>query len=247
MDDLNLKLEVRPTVRARSPRELLIFSLDDTLVDTSLYWLARTAVARAVAEKTGTVQDIGIGRIYQVWAKHEAVTVHDTWEAFQKVAGVPQDPDGDMYSVMARTLRSEYPIAIPGAEALLRWAQPRFTLALLTEGEPAVQMRKLEAAAFNSFFKEVKIVHSKGTEAFQALISGMGFSPRNSWVIGTSVAGDLNPALEAGAHAIHFPNPHVRHTGLDERDEEPVKPVFRIRDLVDARAILAKPAIGMAA
>jgi hypothetical protein len=69
----DLKLEVRPALRVRSPRELLIFSLDDTLIDTGMYWLARAALFSAVTAKTG----MGHGKHPHAGIRFRAQSGHD--------------------------------------------------------------------------------------------------------------------------------------------------------------------------
>jgi phosphoglycolate phosphatase-like HAD superfamily hydrolase len=103
-------------------------------------------------------------------------------------------------------------------------------------------MQKLEAAKLNGYFKEIRAVPAKRKEDLLALFSDMGFSPRNSWVVGGSVSSDVNPALEAGANCILYVPRHPRHVGAHENTGEPAGPIFRIHELADARAILAKPA-----
>jgi putative hydrolase of the HAD superfamily len=251
MDPLKegLKLEVRPTLGVRSPRELLIFSLDDTLIDTSLYWRAKKAFARAVAAKTGTAEELATedSRTYEITPKHESVTVHDTWEEFRKECAIPPEGDNDLYMLVARLLRCKFPPAISGAEDLVKWAAPLFTLAMLTSGDRETQVGKLEDSKLRIFFKDAKIVPAKGVEDFRTVISEMGFSPRNSWVIGSSMREDINPGLEAGANCILYTSPHPRRVGSREKAEEPLKPIFRIHELLDARAILAKPSTSLAA
>jgi putative hydrolase of the HAD superfamily len=252
-----LRLEIRPTLRVRSPRELLIFSLDDTLIDTSLYWIARAAFARAVAEKTGKAEEqianVHGGwesnnlRSYEISPKHDLVSMHDTWQAFQKVCDIPEESDPDLYLLMAKSLRGKFPSAITGAGDLLKWAQAHFTLALLASGDPEVQLGKLDASNLRSFFKEIKVVPSKRPEDYRGVMSALGFSPRNSWVIGSSIGSDINPGIEAGANCIHYPRRYMKYTGTRNQAEEPAVPVFRIHELLDARAILAKPAASMAA
>jgi len=244
--DSALKLEVRPVIRSRSPRELLIFNLDDTLVDTSLYWLARTAFARAVAARTGQPEP-EIPLTYEAVPKHESVTMRDAWEAFQKECDVPLDTDNDLYLLVAKSLRNKFPAPISGAEDLLKWAQTRFTVALLTSGESEVQMGKLGDSKLGSIFHKIKVVPSKGTADFLSLISEMGFSPRNSWVIGSSIPSDINPGIEAGANCVYYTSPHPTRKGAHAKVEEPSVPVFRIHELSDARAILAKPSASLAA
>ena len=242
-------------MRTRSPRELLIFSLDDTLIDTRLYWLARAAYARAVAAMTGKAESeiAGVlpgaetesGRVYDCVPEQGAVTMQDAWQVFQKECELPQQGDMTLYGVMTRSLRQKYPSMKAGAEDLLKWAQARFTLALLTCGNAEVQKQKIEAANLGGFFKELKVVAANGPEVIVGLISGLGFSPRNSWVIGGSVRGEINPGIAAGTHCILYTPPKLN--GTNDDGEDPSEAVFRIHDLVDARAILAKPSASLAA
>lgn len=247
---LELKLEVRPTILRRSPRELLIFSLDDTLIDTSLYWLARSALARAITEKTGStegetpgVYDTWTGdenRVYESGTGRDQVTTHDIWQAFRAECEMPQEENSDLYLTVALVLRSKYPTAIPGAETLLKWAQTRFTLAMLTTGDRDLQLQKIEGAKLGGFFKAVKAVPAKRTEDYLALIAEMGFSPRNSWVIGDSVRYDIEPGVAAGANCIHYTSPHPKRKGAKELVQLPEGSAFRLHELLDARSILAK-------
>lgn len=249
----DLKLEIRPTLRVRSPRELLIFSLDDTLIDTSLYWIARAALSSAVTAKTGkTVPDIVT--VYEAWnaenvrmrefsSGRNPVTIHDAWETLQKECDMPQTGIPDLYSLMINALRVKFPCAIPGAEDLLKWAQPRFALALLTSGDAELERQKLEAAKIDGFFKQVRILPSKGKEDMLALMSNMGFNPRNSWIIGSSMQSDIHPGIAVGANCIHFTCPRPKLCGALDEAGEPPGPAFRIYDLLDARAILAKPGV----
>jgi len=249
----DFKLVVNPTIRARSPRELLIFSLDDTLVDTSLYWLARAAFARAAGAKAETTEgnivriEEGLetenNRTYEIIGEHATVTMQETWQAFQKECDVPEEGNTELYLLMSRVLRLKYPSTIAGAEDLLTWAQPRFTLALLSSGEARAQRQKLEAARLGGYFKEIRIVQSKGAKEYLALMTEFGFSPRNTWVIGGAT--DINPGIEAGANCILYTTPHPKRKGGPARSEE--LQAFRIHDLMDARAILAKTSTFLAA
>jgi putative hydrolase of the HAD superfamily len=240
----NFRLEVRPTVRARSPRELLVFSLDDTLVDTSLYWLVRAALSRAVAAKTGK-KDERIEKSYEAWgatsrfgAEEVGVGLEETWLEFQKDLGVTGKSDQDLYMLMASLLRRKYPSPVRGAEDLLKWAQSRFTVTLLISGEAGVEQQKLEDAKLAGYFKVVKVVPAKGTDDFLALFSELGFSPRNCWVIGSSVESDISPAIAAGANCIVF-TPRKRD-GSQGSGEETGGTGYRVHELVDAMSILAK-------
>ena len=247
-EKFKLRLEIRPTVQTRSPRELLIFSLDDTLIDTSLYWLARAHLGRAGAAKSGNAgSETDEKRVYEPSAECDSETMHHAWLAFQKQCVVAEGGDADLQLLVARSLRSRYPLAVAGAEDLLKWAQDRFTMVLLTSGDREVQLQKIEAAKLKGFFKEVKVVASKGIEDFRGVMSELGFSPRNTWILGDSIRCDINPGIAARANCIHYANAYAKHLGIPDDVEEPVGKAFRIHDLADARAILAKSSNTMAA
>jgi len=251
----SLKLEVRPTIRTRSPRELLIVGLDDTLIDTTLYWLAREAFARAGAARTANAENniVPIFQtpdsqcVYEAVPADTSITVQDAWLVFRKLCDPPLENDAtDACLAMARSLRGKFPTLMPGAEDLLKWAKPHFTMALLASGNSAIQTQKIEGAKLKNFFNTVKIVPSKRKEDFLALFSELGFSPRNSWVLGDSIRSDINPALAAGANCIHF-TPPTKRLGAPGETEEPSDPIFRLHELLDARAILAKAGPSLAA
>jgi FMN phosphatase YigB (HAD superfamily) len=228
----NFRLVTRPVIRARSPRELLICSLDDTLIETSLYWLARKAFVQAGG---GAVSQSN----YEAVAGLDGGTIRGTLQAFRKICGLPEHGDTDLDLKIIQLLRSKFPTALPGAEDFLKWAQPRFTLVLSAEGDSAIQLQKLEAAKFAGFFKKTRIVAAKRKDDYLALMTEMGFSPRNTWVLGASVRTDIDPAADAGANCVFLESTNPRPE--TEKLEEPSGGVFRICDLPDARAILSRP------
>jgi putative hydrolase of the HAD superfamily len=169
------------------------------------------------------------------------VTIHDAWETLQKEFDIPHTSIPHLHYLIASSLRRKFPSTVPGTEELLEWAQPRFTLALLASGNPELERQKLEAAKIGGFFKQVRILPSKGMEDLLALMLDTGFNPRNSWIIGSSMHSDIHPAIAAGANCIHFICPRPKLNGAPDEAGEPPGPAFRIHDLLDAKAILAKP------
>ena len=180
------------------------------------------------------------GRVYECSAGHESVTQYDMWTAFRTECNLADDGDNELRLQVARALRGKFPPAIPGAEDLLKWAQSRFTVAMLTSGDSAVQLQKIEAAKLGGYFKKIKVVPSKTTEDYLALIADMAFSPRNTWVMGSSARLDINSAVAAGANCIHYASAHAALGGPPEKLEQPNETAFRVHNLADAQAILAR-------
>jgi FMN phosphatase YigB (HAD superfamily) len=223
---------------------MLIFALDDLLIDTSLYWSARAAYARTAgggapeiadwADETGATP-----RKYRSMPDGAAVSIHSVWDTFQKTCDPAQRDEMDVQMRMAQSLRSPYPTLVPGAADLLKWAYPLFSTVLLTTGDQEAELAKVDAAKIRNYFKQIKIVPAKGAEAIRALMAEMGFSPRNTWVLGSSLPVEINPAIEAGAHCIYYVNANRAKDTVDAAG-----PIFRIHLLDDARSILAKPTAG---
>jgi FMN phosphatase YigB (HAD superfamily) len=237
---LELKLQVQPKViRARSPRELLIFNLDDTLIDTSFYWLVRKARARTLTAAEGAPEGWDEKhRRYETASSSDSTMMDQIWRFLEKELRAPGIEERQMRLLISRVLRTKYPLVIPGADELLKWAETNFTLALLTSGDRGLQIEKLEAAKLAGYFKKIKAVPAKTTEEFNSLITEMAFSPRNTWVMGSSVGCDINPAIRAGAHGIRYTSPYAR--GTEEPGEVMEGEAFHVRTLPDARAILTR-------
>ena len=112
---------------------------------------------------------------------------------------------------------AEHPMEIlPGvAETLTELAQ-RHHLFLVTKGNFTEQTGKLERSGLKEHFTGVEVVAEKNAAAYRTVVEKYGLVREITWMIGNSPSSDINPALEAGLHAVFVPH---RNTWMLERGD----------------------------
>lgn len=91
---------------------------------------------------------------------------------------------------------------MPGVEATLAELASRHQLILMTKGNHAEQADKLARSGLSNFFSFVEIVAEKDAPTYREVLRRHELTPHTSWMIGNSPKSDINPALDAGLHAI---------------------------------------------
>ena len=66
------------------------------------------------------------------------------------------------------------------------------------------------------YFTAIEVVAEKDVAAYRRVVEKFGLMPEITWMIGNSPKSDINPALEAGLHAVFVPHDK---TWMLERDE----------------------------
>ena len=79
-------------------------------------------------------------------------------------------------------------------------------LILMTKGAPAEQFSKVERSGLKEYFGAVEVVAEKNASAYHAVAEKYGFDRDVTWMVGNSPRSDVNPALEAGLHAVFVPH-----------------------------------------
>src|ERR1700724_1235560 len=125
--------------------QLIVFDLDDTLVDTSdLYWRTRTAFVKLIEplvesnpdQIVDTFEDIDSVHIKQdgFIPTRYLKTMLKTYENLKAPGSGKNESVLRAIEDCARVITTEFPKPIDGARELLDWASPRFDLALITRG-----------------------------------------------------------------------------------------------------------------
>jgi len=95
---------------------------------------------------------------------------------------------------------------ISGVEETLEYLALRHDLTLFTKGDPEEQKLKLDRSGLGIYFGHTAIVKEKDARSYGALIRERALDPGQTWMIGNSPKSDVNPALEAGLHAVFVPH-----------------------------------------
>lgn len=95
------------------------------------------------------------------------------------------------------------PPAVANVDVMLRRLRPRYSLALLTAGDPTVQALRLKQFGRTNYFKAVRVVERKSKEALQVFLADHQIERGRAWVVGDSIRSDIEPAVALGVRSIH--------------------------------------------
>jgi putative hydrolase of the HAD superfamily len=204
-----------------SQRQNLIVDADDTLWENNIYFerafddfcdfLAHSTLApaevRAVLDEIEIVNNKAHGYGTATFTRNLTDCYHKLVE--REVAA------DDVARIMSFTEQIlHHPIEIiPGVEETLEYLSGRHSLTLFTKGDPEEQKLKLDRSGLAIYFGHTAIVKEKDAPSYAALIRERALDPAHTWMIGNSPKSDVNPALEAGLHAVFVP--HERTWGLE--------------------------------
>ncbi len=205
-------------------RQNLIVDADDTLWENNIYFerafddfcdfLAHSRLSpdevRAVLDEIETVNN-------KTHGYGTANFTRNLGECYHKLVEREVDAD-DLQQIMSFTEQIlHHPIEIiPGVAETLEYLSERHSLTLFTKGDPEEQKLKVDRSGLGIYFGHTAIVKEKDARSYAALIRDRTLDPEHTWMIGNSPKSDINPALEAGIHAVFVP--HERTWTLERAD-----------------------------
>ncbi len=107
---------------------------------------------------------------------------------------------------MAAELESTPPHILDGVPETLAYLAKHHRLILLTKGEPAEQVAKVERSGLQPYFDAIEIVLEKQSETYDRMIEQFKIVKSNGWMVGNSPRSDINPAMHAGLNAVFIPH-----------------------------------------
>jgi putative hydrolase of the HAD superfamily len=195
-------------------RQNLIVDADDTLWENNIYFerafddfcdfLAHSRLSpvqvRAVLDEIEIVNS-------QAHGYGTANFTRNLMECYHKLAEREVGPR-DLRRIMSFTEQIlHHPIEIiPGVQTTLEYLSERHSLTLFTKGDPEEQKLKVDRSGLGIYFGHTAIVKEKDARSYATLIRERALHPADTWMIGNSPKSDVNPALEAGLHAVFVPH-----------------------------------------
>ncbi len=218
---------------------LIIFDLDDTLVDTSgclIYPKLEEALVKMA--QAGLVLGDFKEALAQLRRLNDvAPSAKEALAEFVEILGA----DPQFLTIAMQEMYSEEPFLfaltpLEGAVELLEHLRAHHTLALVTRGTPRVQMQKLEKAGIDSpLFSKILITQELNKKKlYKELIDELVVSPDHVFVCGDRVGPDLTPAKELGCRTVHMKWGRGRHVILPHPDID-----YSISALADLKEIIA--------
>ncbi len=178
----------------RRDSTLVVFDLDDTLIDTRNVLLP--LALKRVADATG----LPIERLDARGKRIDEV-----------LAGVPGVTPEQREAAAKAWYRPEVPplTPFPGARDVLESLRGRVHLVLLTRGDPVRQKRKIEQCGLGPLFDEIVIrpIEAPGSKRddLEALLKRHGIGASRCGVIGDDDRDELKHARDLGCVAIKVP------------------------------------------
>lgn len=202
-------------------RQNLIVDADDTLWENNIYFerafddfcdfLAHSALTpvevRAVLDEIEIVNSQTHGYGTANFARNLTQCYHKLTERDVGAEDLPR-----IMSFTEQILHHPIEI-IPGVEETLEYLSERHALTLFTKGDPEEQKLKLDRSGLGIYFGHTAIVKEKDARSYAALLRERALDREHTWMIGNSPKSDINPALEAGIHAVFVP--HARTWTLE--------------------------------
>jgi putative hydrolase of the HAD superfamily len=112
---------------------------------------------------------------------------------------------------------AEHPMEIlPEVPETLADLAERHHLFCMTKGNILEQTGKFERSGLKQHFTAIEVVAEKDAPTYKTVVEKYELIPQQTWMIGNSPSSDINPALEAGLHAVFVPH---KNTWMLERGE----------------------------
>lgn len=235
-----------------SNKELIIFDLDDTLVDTSdVYWRARSAFVKKlviegineeeVVKEFERIDSINMRKLGFDPNRYEKSMLNTYKHFFGSSKHCISDETFSYIKSCSRLILEDLPKLIDGAEEILQWTSKHYKLAILTRGEESFQRRKLKKSGMYDHFDFIRVVPKKDANVFSEFLQDIGYPSKNTWVIGDSIKSDINPGIEVGAKCIFYAYKHPHYYWIQDYECYTLGSFYKVSSLYEIRRLLESP------
>lgn len=198
-------------------RQFLIVDADDTLWENNIYFerafddfadfLAHSALTPKQVRDVLDEIEAANAKVHGYGSLNFGRNLRQVYEklAEREIRGA----DLEIVTRFAERILEQPLELIDGVETTLRYLAGRHDLTLFTKGHAEEQKLKVDRSGLGGYFQHTAIVKEKNRAAYRELIDARGLDPARTWMIGNSPKSDINPALEAGIHAVFIPHQHT--------------------------------------
>jgi len=225
-----------------SGRLSLLIDADDTLWENNIYFerafdtfcdfLDHSALTPAQVREVLNEIELVNAKIHGYGSRNFGRNLQQAYRHLAERA-ISDDDLRHVFSLAERILEQPMEV-IEGVEETLAYLCERHELTLFTKGNPNEQLMKVDRSGLVRYFAHKAVVKEKDATAYTTLVSERALARDSTWMIGNSPKSDINPALDAGLHAVLVPHPHtwvLEHQDLREADKQRFLRVERFADL----------------
>jgi len=227
MPESNLQLNVqlndqRNRLTAESPatrrvRQTILLDADDTLWENNIYF--EQAIAAFISYLDHRVHSAEEVREHLNLCERATIATHgyglksfrkSLIACFEQLSDLPITPDKhDRIVSFTNSIADQDIELLPGVAETLEELAQRHRLILVTKGNLEEQTQKLHRSGLAPLFSAVEVLAEKHNGAYRELTARHDCDPARTWMVGNSPRSDINPALEAGLHAIFIPHDYT--------------------------------------
>lgn len=188
---------------------LIIFDLDDTLIDTS-GCVTPFKMKECVKKFTALglkLPDFPYAYEELIHLNAAASKSRDAVSLFAHRYGATQSQLEQVLMELTSPLPDDFMVLMtPDAKEILEYYRKSHTIALVTGGHPPFQREKLKKAGVDSsIFSMISIPeNSVKKPSYEILREKFSLSSQEIWVCGDRIEMDLKPAFELGFHTVHM-------------------------------------------
>ena len=197
--------------------QTLFFDADDTLWENNIYFeRAIEGFLRLVNHPTLTDAEVrqAFNELEQRRVRvHGYGTTSFRNSLLAAYAELTSEHPGELQSARIHALAHAIVNArielLPAVRETLADLSTRHRLVLVTKGDRQEQLEKLGRSGLAPYFAETEVVWEKHPEIYQEIRGRYACDPATTWMIGNSPKSDINPAIQAGLHAVYLPHPNT--------------------------------------
>lgn len=186
---------------------LIIFDLDDTLIDTSGV-ITPFKLKECLASLIGSGVQVPEDAYAELLKENQTqLRSKDAFLSFAKSVKSNDEQIEKALGMLITPLPEAFKVpATPHAKEVLEYLRALFKLTLVTIGHLSFQQDKLKKAGIDSsLFSMIKVL--KGPEkkiAYEEIQETFSLTSKEIWVCGDRIETDLRPAFELGFNTVHM-------------------------------------------
>jgi putative hydrolase of the HAD superfamily len=186
---------------------LIIFDLDDTLIDTSgcITYFKLESALNAMAQEGLRIPDFHEALELLRRLNGASDSARSAIAEFVEILGIDKKFFEIGVKEVYENIPSEMPIfPLEGAIEILMELSKQHQLALVTIGNPMLQMDKMKKAGIDfRIFSKIAVAEEKNKKFhYQMIMDDLGYSPAEVLVCGDRILIDLAPARELGVKTV---------------------------------------------
>jgi putative hydrolase of the HAD superfamily len=194
--------------------QTLLFDADDTLWENNIYFeRAIAAFISYLDHRVHTPEEVR-ERLNHV--ERATIAAHgyglksfrkSLVDCFEQLTDGPVTPEKhERIVAFAQSIADQEIELLPGVAETIAELARRHRCILVTKGDDSEQRDKLSRSGLAEHFSAVEVLAEKHGAAYRSIAAEHGCELGQTWMIGNSPRSDINPALEAGLHAVFIPH-----------------------------------------